>query len=259
MNSDEPIVERPLKPESTVMIVGASMGFGAALAAAAASRGFHLALLSRQQSRLEELAQDLRRQHGVKVFTYQHDVKDFQQAPTLLQAAARDLGSLDFFIYNAGLMYQQGANRFYPEEEVETIQVNLAGAAAWLMPVADRFVRAGQGHLVAVGSIAGERGRAGLPAYAASKAGLHTYMEALRNRVSRHGVVVTTLKPGQMETSMLERTDKIRGPIAVERAAELAWRAILRGKQVAYIPARWWLVGLIVRNIPSFIFRRMSL
>lgn len=259
MTSQNQIVERPLSPQKTVIIVGASQGFGAALATEAASRGFHLALISRQQDQLEALAESIRQEYGVSVFTYPHDVSETDQVPGLLQQAVRDLGGLSYFIYNSGIMYQQGANRYEPAEEVETLVVNLVGAAAWLMPVADRFVRAGEGHIVGVGSIAGERGRAGLPAYSASKAGLHTYLEALRNRVSRHGVTVTTLKPGQMETDMLSRAAKVRGPIPVERAASLAWRAILAKKQVAYIPGRWRWVGLVVRNIPSFIFRRMNL
>jgi short-subunit dehydrogenase len=259
MTNQEQIVERPLSPQTGVIIVGASSGFGAALAQEAAARGFQLALFSRRQDRLRALAEEIRQEHDVKVFTYAHDVKDTEEVPALLQSAMRDLGGLNYFIYNSGIMFQQGANRFEPADEVETLEVNLVGAAAWLMPVADRFVRAGEGHIVGVGSIAGERGRAGLPAYSASKAGLHTYLEALRNRVSRHGVVVTTLKPGQIETEMLKRAAKIRGPIPADRAAYLAWQAILARKQIAFIPGRWRWVGLIVRNIPSFLFRRMNL
>ena len=177
----------------------------------------------------------------------------------LLQQALRDLGGLEVFIYNAGIMYQQGADRYQVEEDLETIEVNFKGAAGWLLPVAQRFEKQRSGHLVGVGSIAGERGRAGLPGYSASKAGLHTYLEALRNRLSRHGVTVTTIKPGQLETSMLERAAKIRGPMPVDQAAEQAWRVILSGKQVAFIPKRWSLIALIIRNSPSFIFRRLNI
>ncbi len=259
MASDNPIAERPLNPPSRVIIVGASTGFGAAMAREAAARGFHLGLFSRKLEQLEKLADELSQQHGVRVFAYQHDVKNTEEITALLQRALRDLGGLEVFIYNAGIMYQQGADRYQVEEELETIEVNFKGAVGWLLPVAQRFEVQGSGHLVGIGSIAGERGRAGLPGYSASKAGLHTYLEALRNRLSRHGVVVTTIKPGQMETSMLERAQKIRGPIPVDRAAKQAWRVILSGKQLAYIPKRWSLIGLIVRNIPSFIFRRLNI
>ena len=62
---------------------------------------------------------------------------------------------------------------------------DLAGAVAWLNPAADRFARLGRGTMVGIGSVAGDRGRSGNPVYCTSKAGLHAYLEALRNRVAR--------------------------------------------------------------------------
>lgn len=259
MSANEPIQEEPLAPRRAAVIVGASTGFGAALARKLASEGYDLGLLSRRLEQLEELAEEIESAHPVAVFCYRHDVRDRQQVPATLQGVARDLGRLDIFIYNAGIMFRQDAEIYDADEDVEMIEVNTLGAVAWLAPVAQRFARAGAGQIVAVGSIAGERGRRALPGYGASKAALHTYLEGLRNRVSRYGVTVTTLKPGQMQTAMLEKAAALRGPIAVERAADLAWRAIERGSQVAYIPARWGLIALALRSIPSFIFRRMNL
>ncbi|MFP3853606.1 MAG: SDR family NAD(P)-dependent oxidoreductase [Anaerolineales bacterium] len=255
----EPVIDKPLEPRRAAIIIGASTGFGAALAEEAAGRGIDLGLISRNRDRLAKLAAQLEGDHGVQVFHYEHDVRHTGEIPELFQRAVRDLGRLDYFIFNSGIMHKQDPERFEAEEDIETLEVNLVGAAAWLMPVAERFARAGQGHIVGVGSIAGERGRRALPAYSASKAGLHTYLEALRNRLSGKGVVVTTIKPGQMQTAMLERAEAIRGPIPVEQAARQAWRAILSGKQIVYIPSRWALVALIIRNIPSFIFRRLNL
>lgn len=258
MTNADPIVERPLIPHKTAIIIGASSGFGAALARELAGHGYDLGLFSRRLDRLQAVAEDVNAL-GRQAFVHQHDVCQTEQVPAIFQKAVRELGGLDLFIYNAGTMFPQDPDNYDSAQDQEVLQVNLVGAAAWLAPVAERFARAGGGHIVGVGSIAGERGRRGLPAYAASKAGLHTYLEGLRNRVSRHGVTVTTLKPGQMETDMLANAAKVRSPIAVERAAKLAWNAIDAKKQVAYIPARWALVGLLIRHIPSFIFRRMNL
>jgi short-subunit dehydrogenase len=258
MTSADPIVEHPLSPHKTAIIIGASSGFGAALASELAGHGYDLAMFSRRLDRLQSVAADIE-SHGRRAFVYEHDVLQTDRIPALLQQAVRELGRLDLFVYNAGIMFPQDPGVFDAEQDQQTIEVNLASAAAWLTPVAERFTRAGEGHIVGVGSIAGERGRRALPAYAASKAGLHTYLEGLRNRVSRHGVTVTTLKPGQMRTGMLANAAKVRNPIAVERAAKLAWRAIRAKRQVAYIPGSWALVGLVIRHIPSFIFRRMNL
>ena len=82
------------------------------------------------------------------------------------------------------------------------VAVNLLGAMAWMEPVAARFEAARAGTLVGISSIAGVRGRRGNPAYTATKAALTTYLEALRNRCSRYGVNVVTVKPGFVDTAM---------------------------------------------------------
>jgi short-subunit dehydrogenase len=126
-------------------------------------------------------------------------------------------------------------------------------------PVAQRFQQQHAGHIVGIGSIAGDRGRRGMPAYTASKAGLHTYLEGMRNRLWRDGVSVTTIKLGQVETAMLQNADRRRSPIAPERAADLIWQAIEKRKQTVYIPGWWALIGLAVQHLPSVIFRRLSI
>ena len=138
-----------------------------------------------------------------------------------------------------------------------TLDVNLRGAVAWLDPVADRFNRLGRGTIVGIGSVAGDRGRSGNPAYCTSKAGLHTYLESIRNRVARKGVRVVTVKPGFVDTAMTRGLDGLFWLISADRAAEIILGHARRGTTVAYVPARWRWVMLIIRSIPSFLFRRL--
>lgn len=252
-------VQEPLRPRRKAIIVGASRGFGAALAERMAREDFDLALLSRDMQALESLAACLRDDQGRLVNVYQHDVRDHDQVAELFERATRELGGLDLLIYNSGIMDPHDAESFRPDRDLEMLQVNLLGAVPWMLLAGQRFRQAGAGQLVGVGSIAGERGRRAMPAYSASKAGLHSYLEALRNRLDRHGVVVTTLKPGQIETRMLKGAAKVRNPIPPEQAADLAWNAIRRKRRVAYIPGRWGLIALVIRNIPSLLFRRLNL
>lgn len=252
-------LQDPLNPRMKAIIVGASRGFGAALAEVLAREGYDLALLSRDKDALDDLAGRLRGDGEHLVNTYRHDVREHDKVPRLFETATRELGGLDLLVYNSGIMDAHDPQAFSPERDLEMLRVNLLGGVPWLILAGQRFLQAGSGHLVGVGSIAGERGRRAVPGYSASKAGLHTYLEALRNRLDRHGVIVTTLKPGQMETRMLEGAAAIRGPIKPERAAELAWRAIRRKRRVAFIPSRWSLIALVIRNIPGFLFRRLDL
>lgn len=259
MTSASHAIQEPLNPRRKAILVGASRGFGAALARVLAREGYDLALLSRDQRALDALADSLRAESNVTIITHPHDVTDHSEVAGLFEWSTRELGGLDLFIYNAGIMDKQDMTAYDPERELAMLDVNLLGAVPWLLLAGQRFQKAGAGHLVGVGSVAGERGRALIPAYSASKAGLHTYLEALRNRLERHGVVVTTLKPGQMETRMLENAARVRGPIPPDQAAELAWKAIRRRKRIAFLPARWGLVALVIRNLPSLIFRRLNL
>ncbi len=239
----------------SALIVGASSGVGAALARRLAREGYALGLIARRIDRLEVLRTEL----SSPAFVYQHDVLSTAEVPGVLDQVVHDLGGLDLFIYCAGLMFRNNPALYSADQDRLVLQVNLVGAAAWINPVAQYFQQRHQGHIVGIGSIAGERGRRGLPAYTASKAGLHTYLEGMRNRLWRDGVCVTTVKLGQVDTDMLKNADRRRHPIAPDRAAELIWRAIERRKRVVYVPGWWALVGLAVRLMPSFLFRRLPI
>src|SRR6185436_924287 len=107
-----------------------------------------------------------------------------------------------------------------------------------------------------ISSIAGERGRVKSPAYNTSKAALTTFLEALRNRLTRKGVHVLTVKPGFVETDMLKSATGTFWVITPEQAAEDIWQAIHHRRQTIFTPGRWMLVALVLRHIPSVIFRR---
>jgi short-subunit dehydrogenase len=242
------------RPSRTALIIGASSGVGAALARRLSHEGYALALVARRIDRLEALAAELN-----NAFAYQHDVVNIAEIPALLEKISGDLGEFDLFIYCAGVLFPNDPSVYDTPHDQLVLQVNLIGAVAWINPVAQRFQQRHAGHIVGIGSIAGDRGRRGLPAYTASKAGLHTYLEGMRNRLWRDGVRVTTIKLGQVDTDMLKNADRRRSPITPERAADLIWQAIEPRKQTVYVPWWWALIGLMVRHLPSCIFRRLSL
>lgn len=251
----------PLRPRKRAILVGASRGLGAALARTLARQGYLLALLSRDEERMRALCAEINVQAGEPCATYYvHDVTDFDEIPALFQRIIADLGGLDLFIYNSGVLIPVGADEFDFAKDRAMLETNLLGAMAWLNPAAAFFRGLGQGQIVGIGSVAGDRGRIGAPAYNTSKAGLHTYLEALRNRLTRHGVHVLTVKPGFVDTDMLKQAST-RSKFLVssaEQAAEGIWRAIRARRQTVYVSAPWGLIMHIIRHIPSFIFRRMS-
>jgi short-subunit dehydrogenase len=249
----------PLHPGVRGLIIGASSGMGAALAFRLARAGYTLALVARRQEALTALCDKINAANGrVLAAPYVHDVSHYDEVPQLLRRIVADLGGLDLVVYAAGVNFPPGTNKYNFDGDRQMLEVNLIGAFAWLNPIADMFQSAGRGQMVGISSVAGDRGRVGNPGYNTSKAGLTTYLEALRNRLTRRGVNVLTVKPGFVETEMLKAAQKPMFPITPEKAAEDIYRAMRARKQQLYTPWFWTWIMLAVRNIPSVLFRRMS-
>jgi short-subunit dehydrogenase len=249
----------PLHPRRCGIIIGASSGIGAALAERLGKEGYTLALLARRKELLHSLCEEMNQKYGeTRAIPYAIDVTDYESVPELLRKIVADLGGLDLVVYAAGVNYPPGLSNYDFIGDRKMIEVNLIAALAWLNPVASMFQSARAGQIVGISSVAGDRGRVGNPGYNTSKAGLSTYLEALRNRLTRHGVNVLTVKPGFVQTEMLKAAHKAMFPISPEKAADDIWKAMRKRKQQIYIPAMWGLIMFLVRNIPSVIFRRMS-
>jgi NAD(P)-dependent dehydrogenase (short-subunit alcohol dehydrogenase family) len=193
----------PLQPRKRAIIVGACGGLGTALTRKLARHGWTLALIARKGDCPEALSAELNTGGATRALAYAHDVNDTEEIPSLLRKIVADLGGLDLLIYNAGINLPPGMEKLNAGNDIKMIEVNLLGAVAWLAPVGDLFKEAKSGMIVGISSVAGDRGRITNPGYNTSKAGLTTYLEALRNRLTRHGVHVLTVKPGFIVTDML--------------------------------------------------------
>jgi len=255
----KPAPATPLNLRRRGLIIGASLGLGAALARKLAREGYSLALLARSEDKLNELSNEIR-SNGGHARTYVHDVTEYENIPDLLRKIVADLGGLDLVVFVAGATLPPGGvDKYNFENDHRMIETNLIGAVAWLNLIAEMFQSAGTGQIVGIASIAGDRGRVGNPAYNASKAGLATYLEALRNRLTRHGVHVLTVKPGFMKTEMLKAAFGAT-PFAIgpEKAADDIFKAMKKRKQLIYTAPIWRWIMLAIQHTPSFIFRRLT-
>ncbi len=260
-NYPKPVIATPLNPRRRGIVIGASDGIGAALARRLAREGYTLALLARRKDQLESVCNEINQTTNEnRAHAYTHDVAEHEKVPDLLRRIVADLGGLDLVVFVAGVNYPPGGmDKYNFENDRAMIEVNLIGAMAWLSPVAEMFQSAKTGQIVGIGSVAGDRGRVGNPGYNTSKAGLATYLEALRNRLTRHGVNVLTVKPGFVETAMVKAAQgSTPFIIPVEKAAEDIWKAIKKRKQVIYTPSIWRWIMLAIQHTPSFVFRRLS-
>jgi short-subunit dehydrogenase len=240
------------------IIVGASSGMGAEIARQLARKGCVVALVARREVELKALADEINGADPGLAHIYTHDVTCYDQVPALFQQICRDVGGLDAIVYAAGYMPRLAPGEYSFEKDRLTIEVNVLGAIAWLNEAAFRFGQAGEGTIVGISSVAGDRGRGGQPVYGASKAALTTYLESLRNRLGPLGVKVVTIKPGPIETPMTEGLGHLPLMIPARQAAAQIVAAAEAGRRVTYVPGAWRPIMAVIRAIPSAIFQKMK-
>ena len=267
-------MQRMVKIERAI-VVGASAGIGRAIVAQLLAGGSSVALVARRREPMAELAAQYPphvpaasggmteqpstsgRMKAGQAFVYEHDVTHYSEVPALFQEIAHDLGGLDTIIYASGVLPPMEENEYTFSKDREVIEVNVLGAFAWLDEAARRFGQLRSGTMVGISSVSGERGRRGNPAYGSSKAALTSLMESYRNRLSRYGVHVVTIKPGFIDTAMTKGKPGLLWLISADEAAKKILSAIRSGKNTAYIPGQWRLVSGLLKIIPSFVFRRL--
>lgn len=147
-----------------------------------------------------------------------------------------------------------------PEDVTRILQINYAGLVPHLNAIAKDLERKGEGTILCLSSVAGERGRQSNFIYGSAKAGLTAYLSGLRNLFVKKNVHVMTVKPGFMDTKMTKGI-KLPGPLTItpEKAANLIYKGYKGKRNTIYISGIWRLIMLVIRSIPEFIFKKLSL
>jgi decaprenylphospho-beta-D-erythro-pentofuranosid-2-ulose 2-reductase len=243
-----------------ILIIGASSAIAAACARRWAKQGARLFLAGRRTSRLEAVAQDLRVRGAQFVQTRRFDVNNRAQHTALLSAARAALGSIDIVLIAHGTLADQALCERDVNEALREFSTNAVATIALLTLLAPILESQRSGTLAVISSVAGDRGRASNYVYGAAKAAVTTFCEGLRARLHRANVRVLTIKPGFVATPM--RTGPTRsGPLVAspERVAADIVRAVARGKATIYTPWFWRAIMLVIRSLPRFVMRRVSL
>jgi short-subunit dehydrogenase len=220
-----------------VLITGASSGIGRALALRYAQEGARLSLFGRDATRLEAVVSACRAA-GATVESYSVDVRD-RAAMTQAASAAQAAAPLDIVIANAGVATGPTGGELLenPEAVRATFAINVIGLLNTVEPTVPAMVKRGEGLVALVGSMTGLRGLPFSPAYCATKAAVHSYATSLRGTLAPHGVRVSLIVPGWVETPMSQRAKCWKtGIISDAEAAEIVWRGLERRKSVIAFP-----------------------
>ncbi|MFL5313115.1 MAG: SDR family oxidoreductase [Myxococcales bacterium] len=238
-----------------VLVLGATSAIAQQVARLYAVRGAALFLVARNEQRLRAVADDVR-VRGASVETAVADLDDAGRHDALLDRAA----PLDVVFLAHGVLGNPSRDAGRSAGAAEAVlRTDLLGPVSLLTRAAQRLEAQGSGCIVALSSVAGDRGRASNLVYGAAKAGLTAFLSGLRNRLSRAGVRVVTVKPGFVDTPMTDHLPKNLLYASPARVARDVVRAIETGADVVYTPWWWRFVMLAVRLIPEKLFKRLSL
>ena len=185
----------------TVLITGATSGIGLACARKFAENGDRLILTGRNEQRLNEIRKELT-EKGADVLTLAFDVRDREKAANYIQELPTDWQVIDVLVNNAGLAL--GLEPEYegnPDDWETMIDTNIKGLLTMTRLIVPGMVERNRGHIINIGSVAGDATYAGGNVYCATKAAVKTLSDGLRIDVANTAIRVTNLKPGLVETN----------------------------------------------------------
>lgn len=236
-----------------VIIIGASSGIGNELAKVFALNGWEIGITARRQALLEGLASQF---PSIKWHIKTMDTAQHESAREILMQLVYEMNGVDVFIYSAGVGESSGKW----EKENNMHQINIVGFAALsnaMFMYFKEYQKTGQ--IVGISSVASQRGSGTTIGYAATKAFMSNYMQGQRERAVKKKlpITITDIRPGFIDTPMTQGQKGMFWVIKSDTAAHLIYQAIIKKKNIAYIPAKWKIIAWLMRNTPDFIWYKI--
>ena len=191
--------------KQTALITGATSGIGEATAHALASEGWRVVITGRRAERLKVLKEEIKAAHNVDVLTLAFDVRDPHQAWAALGTLPERWKDIDVLVNNAGLAAGlDHIDRGDQGDWEQMIDTNIKGVLYVTRIISPGMVERGRGHIVNIGSIAGRQVYENGAVYCATKHAVNALSQGMRVDLVRHGIRVTEIRPGMVETEFSE-------------------------------------------------------
>jgi short-subunit dehydrogenase len=242
----------------TALILGATSDIAKELAKELAKQGFHLQLSARDPQLLSKVVEKLNVKYPlIRIEGIALDIEEISTHTEFYDSLSP---KPDMVICAIGYLGKESLAQTDANESMQILGVNFTYLVPLLNIIAADFELRKAGVIVGIGSVAGDRGRQSNGHYGAAKAGFHTYLSALRNRLSKSGVTVITVKPGFIKTKMTKGLTCPKPLIGnPKQVAKDISRAIIKKQDIIYTPSRWKWVMAIIKRIPESAFKKLSL
>jgi NAD(P)-dependent dehydrogenase (short-subunit alcohol dehydrogenase family) len=247
-------------------VTGGASGIGAALATKLVDGGAEVWIADRQLDAAQELAQRLN-SGGATAHAIELDVRSYPSFERAVAETVQQSGRIDYLFNNAGIGVGGEVDSYTLDDWNDVFDVNLRGVVHGIQAVYPIMIRQRSGHIVNTASLAGLVAAPGSASYTATKHAVVGISKVLRVEAKRHGITVSVLCPGAIRTPILTfgKYGRYKGvsdeqllkfwepfrPMASEKFAERALRAVLRGDSIIVVPAWWKALWYLDRLSPA--------
>ncbi len=244
------------------LITGASSGIGEAFARRLAAEKHNLVLVARNEKKLHELCDELMLEHKITAHYVTLDLTDKDADENLFGETERHGFEVDWLINNAGFGSYGDFLRLDRDHELRMIDLNIRALIALTHRYLQGMRERRQGQIINVSSAAGFQPIPFMTTYAATKAFVNSFSEALAAEVHPYGIKVLALCPGSTKTNFqaaanMERIIQVKGQQTAEEVVETALRAVKRGRTRVVSGFTNALVSRIVTFLPNSIITRV--
>lgn len=219
-----------------------------------------LTLVGRDTQRIERVATDL------KVRSPQSELRVIEAEflnPEAINATVLDIvksGRIDIVLIAHGSLPEQSQCQSELQSCRDALDINAVSPVLYAEAFAKEMEKANHGTIVLIGSVAGDRGRKSNYVYGAAKGLVTRYAQGLQHRFAGSGIKVVLIKPGPTDTPMTAHLKGKGAKLApVEGVAKQIVEGVEAGKPVIYAPGKWWLIMMIIRHLPAFVFNKMDI
>ncbi|RLF39712.1 MAG: alcohol dehydrogenase [Thermoplasmata archaeon] len=239
--------------EKRVLISGATGGMGYEIAKLLSKEDCKLALFARRGDRLKEIADELTYDKTRCIYK-KCDVSKRDDIRDAVSFMVKEFGGIDAAILTAGVLIPNPIQTFDSSIIKKSIEINFMGIVYFIEYILPIMKKQRSGMIAAISTLPDKRGVPGWGAYGASKAAVSWLMESLRAEAKqRYNISIVTIKPGSVETPMIEDYHRT-GAVSARRAAEIIINGLKKEKKVIQFPLSQVLLVRIQDLLPPFAY-----
>ncbi len=245
--------------KNRALILGATSDIAVAFSHILAENKIPLILVARDKNKLEKISKDIHIRYQVPVQSIEFDVEK-DTLDTFIKKIKKE--NFNIFACFIGYLGDQKLAEKSSIEAEKIIKINYIMPVLVTEKIVEIFqkLQSEKKIIIGISSVAGDRGRQSNYLYGSAKAGYTAYLSGLRNRLYKENIHVLTVKPGFVYTSMTENLNLPKLLTAhPEEVAKDIFKAMQKKKNVLYTKWFWKYIMLIIKFIPEFIFKKLSL